>query len=267
MARYESTNPALARGPFSGSGAPVGFNRPAGVGYAPDPLEQAYYGPTATSRDTGRMTLEDVVIRTGLTLGTLVATAGVTWYLGLYGLMLPALIVGLVLGLVIAFKQIAHPAATLSYAAVEGVLLGGLTALLERRYPGIAVQAVAGTLSVAAVMLFVYRSGRIRVTPRFTRMVIGATMGYMVLLLVNLVAGFFVAGGLGLFNGGPLGIAISLFAVGLASLNLVIDFDTVEQGVRNGIPERFAWYAAFSLTVTLVWLYIEMLRLIQQLRD
>lgn len=264
MARYESSNPALARSPFGGG--PVGFDRAAAPGYA-DPVEQAYYGPTATSRDTGRMTTEDVIVRTGMSLGTLVVTAGLTWWSGLYGLALPALIVGLVLGLVIAFKQIASPVATLSYAAVEGVVLGAVTAVLESRYPGIAVQAVGGTLAVAGVMLFVYRSGRLRVTPRFTRMVVGATLGYMVLLLVNLVASLFVSGGLGLFQGGPLGIAVSLFAVGLASLNLVIDFDMIEQGVRRGLPERFGWYAAFSLTVTLVWLYIEMLRLIQQLRD
>lgn len=261
MARYESSNPALARSPFGQR--TVGFDQP---GYA-DPVEQAYYGPTATARDTGRMTIEDVVVRTGLTLATLLATAALTWWSGLYGLVLPALVVGLVLGLVISFKQIASPVATLSYAAVEGVVLGGITSLLEQRYPGIAVQAVGGTLAVAAVMLFVYRSGRIRVTPRFTRMVIGATMGYMVLLLVNLVASMFHSGGLGLFDGGPLGIGISLFAVGLASLNLVIDFDMVEQGVRRGLPEKFGWYAAFSLTVTLVWLYIEMLRLLQQLRE
>jgi uncharacterized YccA/Bax inhibitor family protein len=270
MARNESSNPALQRGPFAQGGRPVGFERPsygAGPGYAPDPVEQAYYGPTATSRDTGRMTIEDVVVRTGVLLGTILLTGGLTWALGLEALLFPAMLVGLVLGLVISFKQITNPVAVIGYAAVEGVFLGGLTKLIENRYPGIAVQAVTATAAVSLTMLFVYRSGRLRVTPRFTRIVVGATLGYMVLLLANLVASLFVGGGLGLFNGGVLGIAVSLFAVGLASLNLVLDYDQIAQGARNGVPERFGWYAAFSLTVTLVWLYVEMLRLISQLRE
>lgn len=269
MARNESTNPALQRSPFAQAGRPVGFDRPADSGWrtSPDPVEQGYFGPTATSRDTGRMTIEDVVVRTGVLLGTIMVTGGVTWVLGLQALFFPAMLVGLVLGLVIAFKQITNPVAIVSYAAIEGVFLGGLTKLLESAHPGIAVQAVTGTVAASLAMLFVYRSGRLRVTPRFTRIVVGATFGYLALLLVNLVVSLFVSGGLGLFSGGPLGIGISLFAVGLASLNLVLDYDLIANGARQGLPERYGWYAAFSLTVTLVWLYIEMLRLIQQLRD
>ena len=269
MARNESSNPALQRGPFAQAGRPVGFGQPpsSGAGYAPDPVEQAYYGPTATSRDTGRMTIEDVVVRTGIMLGTILLAGGLTWVLGLEGLFFPAMIVGLVLGLVISFKQVTNPVAIVGYAAVEGIFLGGLTKLIENRYPGIAVQAVTATVAVALTMLFVYRSGRLRVTPRFTRIVVGATAGYMVLLLANLVVSLFVGGGLGLFNGGVLGIAVSLFAVGLASMNLVLDYDFIERGAKQGMPERFGWYAAFGLTVTLVWLYIEMLRLIAQLRE
>ncbi|MFP5219565.1 MAG: Bax inhibitor-1/YccA family protein [Actinomycetes bacterium] len=273
MARHESSNPALSRGPLAEAASrPVGFDRPqygnpyGGTQTGPDPLEQAYFGPTATSQDTGRMTVEDVVVRTALMLGTIVVTGAATWYLGLEGLWLPAMLVGLVLGLVIAFKQITNPAVIISYSAIEGVFLGGITKFFESAYPGIAVQAVTGTVAVAVAMLFLYRSGRIRVTPRFTKMVIGATFGYMILLLVNLGASFFVDGGLGLFNGGLLGIGISLFAVGLASLNLVIDYDFIDSAAKNGVPEKYGWYAAFGLVVTLVWLYIEMLRLISQLR-
>jgi len=270
MARTESSNPAFARGPLAEAGRPVGFDRPQyGAPYTqqgPDPLEQAYRGPSATARDTGRMTVEDVVVRTAIMLGTIIATGAATWYLGLEGLWLPAMLVGLVLGVVIGLKQITNPAAIITYAAVEGVFLGGITKFFESAYPGIAVQAVVGTVGVAVAMLFMYRSGRIRVTPRFTKMVVGATLGYMVLLLVNLGASFFVDGGLGLFDGGILGIGISLFAVGLASLNLVLDYDFIDNAAKNGVPEKYGWYAAFGLVVTLVWLYIELLRLLSQLR-
>ena len=279
MARNESTNPALTRSPaFAGAGTPVGFDRqprpgqgrsdlpqwqePAAQG---DPVEQAYFGPTATSRDTGRMTVEDVTVRTGLLLATAVITGAATWVLGLEALAFPALLIGFVLALVITFKSITNPAVILTYAAVEGVFLGGISKVFNSAYPGIVVQAVIGTAAVALATLAMYRSGRIRVTPKFTKMVIAATMGYMGLLLVNLVAGLFGAN-LGLFDGGLLSIGISLFAVGLASLNLVLDFEFIHQGAKQGMPERFGWLAAFGLMVTLVWLYIEILRLLSYLR-
>ncbi|MBK5306007.1 MAG: Bax inhibitor-1/YccA family protein [Frankiaceae bacterium] len=262
--RATSNNPALTRIPaFAGANKTVGF----GPGpQTTDPLEAGYFGPTATSRDTGRMTVEDVTVRTAIMLATLVATGGLTWYLNLEFLALPAVLIGLVLGLVISFKQITNPAVILSYAAVEGVFLGGISKLFETAYNGIVVQAIIGTLGVAAVMLALYRSGKIRVTPQFTKMVIGATLGYFLLLMVNLVAGFFTDGGLGLFDGGLLSIGICAFAIGLASLNLVLDFDFIQKGADAGMPERYGWLAAFGLVVTLVWLYIEILRLLSYLR-
>lgn len=267
MARTESSNPALRNSPFGSAGRTVGFDQPGGWSASPDPVESGYFGPTATSRETGRMTIEDVVVRTGVLLGTILVAGGLTWVLGLEALLFPAMLIGFVLGLVISFKQITNPVAVIAYAALEGVFLGGLSKILDARYPGIAVQAVTGTAAVALAMLYVYSSGRLRVTPKFTRMVVGATMGYAALLLVNLVVSLFHSGGLGLFDGGVLGIGISLLAVGLASLNLVLDYDLIAQGAKRGLPERFGWYAAFSLTVTLVWLYVEMLRLISQLRE
>ena len=172
----------------------------------------------------------------------------------------------MVLALVIIFKQVTNPGVIMAYAAIEGVFLGGISQLFNARYPGIVVQAVLGTAVVTSVMLGLYKSGRIRVTPRFTKMVVGATIGFFVLVLVNLVAGFFVDGGLGLREG-PLGIVVGLFAIGLASLNLVLDFDMVENAARQGAPTRFGWFAAFAIMVTLVWLYVEMLRLLSILRD
>jgi uncharacterized YccA/Bax inhibitor family protein len=263
--RGTSNNPALTRIPaFAGANKTVGFGpRP----QTADPIEAGYFGPTATARDTGRMTLEDVTIRTGILLATLMATGGITWFLGLEALAFPAAIIGMILGVVISLKQITNPAAILSYAAVEGVFLGGVSKLFNNAYNGIVVQAIVGTLGVAAVMLFLYRSGKIRVTPKFTKMVVGATAGYFILIVVNLVASFFTSGGLGLFSGGLLSIGICAIAIGLASMNLVLDFDFIERGAREGLPERYGWLAAFGLVVTLVWLYIEILRMLSYLRE
>jgi uncharacterized YccA/Bax inhibitor family protein len=263
--RRTSTNPALTRIPaFAGPNKTVGF----GPGpRSADPLEQGYFGPSATSRDTGRLTIEDVTVRTALMLATVVAAGAATWFLNLEALAFPAAIVGMVLGLIISFKQISNPAMILAYAGFEGVFLGGISKLFDAAYNGIVVQAIVGTLGVAAVTLVLYRSGKIRVTPQFTKMVIGATAGYMVLLMVNLAVSLFHSGGLGLFHGGLLSIAISAFAIGLASMNLVLDFDFIEKGVEQGLPEKYGWLAAFGLVVTLVWLYIEILRLLSYLRE
>jgi uncharacterized YccA/Bax inhibitor family protein len=267
MARTESTNPALMRGPFAQAGRPVGFDRPQYQG-APstqpgvDPLEQGYYGPSATSRDTGRMTVEDVIVRTAILLGTAIVTGAATWFLGLQALALPAMIVGLVLGLVIAFKQITNPVAIISYAAIQGVFLGGISWYFAGDNRALIVQAVLGTTAVAATMLFMYKSGRIRVTPKFTKMVIAGLVGFLALVVVNLVASFFIDGGLGLRDGSPLAIGFSLLAIGLAAMTLVLDFDFIAKGAEQGVPERYGWYAAFGLMVTLVWLYIEILRLL-----
>jgi uncharacterized YccA/Bax inhibitor family protein len=270
MARTESSNPALTRA-FGGPSRTVGFDRQGGSTYtdpfsrptgAADPVEQAYYGPTATSRETGRMTVEDVVVKTGLLLGVAVVTGALTWVSGLGALALPAALVGLVLGLVISFKQITNPALILTYAAVQGVFLGGISQLFNDAYPGIVVQAVVGTAGVAAGVLFLYRSGKIRVTPKFTKMVLAGLVGFLALALVNIGASFFTDGGLGLRDGGPLAILFSLFAIGLGAMTLVLDFDFVEKSAKAGVPEKQAWLAAFGILVSLVWLYVEILRLL-----
>ncbi len=250
-----SNNPALTRSAaFRGQGQGTA-----------DPLEETFAGPSATSRHTGRMTVEDVVNRTALLLAIATGTGGVTWALGLGGLALPAVLIGFVLALVIIFKQVTNPGLIMTYAAVEGVFLGGISQAFNAQYPGIVVQAVVGTTGVAGVTLALYRSGRIRVTPKFTKMVVAATAGFFVLIVVNLVAGLFVSGGLGLRQG-PLGIVIGLVAIGLASLNLVLDFDMIERGASQGLPTRYGWFAAFGIMITLVWLYVEMLRLLSLLR-
>jgi uncharacterized YccA/Bax inhibitor family protein len=175
-------------------------------------------------------------------------------------------IVGLVLGLIVSFKQSTSPALILSYAAAEGLFIGGISQAFETRWDGIVPQAVLGTLAVFAVALAAYKSGKVRATPKFRKTVLIAMGGYLVFCLVNLVVMLFGGGGEFGLRQGPLGFAIGLFAVGLAAAMLILDFDFAEQGVRNGIPERYSWLAAFGLVVTLVWLYIEMLRLIAILR-
>jgi uncharacterized YccA/Bax inhibitor family protein len=250
-----SNNPALTRSPaFSEQRLRTA-----------DPLEEAYAARSATSRDTGRMTVDDVVNRTGLLLAIAFATGAVTWALDLGALSFPAALIGLVLAMVIIFKQVMNPGVIMAYAAIEGVFLGGISQYFDSRYPGIVIQAVVGTAGVTAGVLALYKSGKIKVTPQFTKMVVGATIGFFVLIMINLVAGFFTDGGLGLREG-PLGIVVGLFAIGLASMNLILDFDMVEKGARAGLPTKFGWFAAFGIMVTLVWLYIEILRLLAILR-
>ena len=218
------------------------------------------------------MTLDDVVVRTGATLGTLLVTGALSWALiagrpSSAGLVFGAALVGFVLALVVIFKQSTNPALILSYAACEGVFLGAVSQWFNVVYPGIAVQAVIGTAGVFAGMLVVYKTGAIRVTPKFTRWMLGALIGVVVLMIANLVASLFTADGLGLRSGGSMAILFSLVCIGVAALSFLLDFDMVDQAIRRGAPERFAWYAAFGLTVTLVWLYMEILRLLSYFRD
>ena len=182
-------------------------------------------------------------------------------------LALPAFIVGFVVSLIIIFKRSSNPALVMTYSIAEGIALGGISGLINRAYPGIAFQALIGTVGVFVGMLVVYKTGAVRVTPRFTKWLMGALIGVVVLMLANLVAGFFIQGGLGLRSGGPLAIVFSLVVIGVAAFSLLLDFDMADQAVRSGAPARFAWYIAFGLMTTLVWLYIEILRLLSYMRQ
>jgi uncharacterized YccA/Bax inhibitor family protein len=175
--------------------------------------------------------------------------------------------VALVLGLVIAFKQVANPVATLSYGAIYGVALGAISEVFNNLYPGIVMQALIGTFGVFFGMLVVYKTGAIRVTPKLTRWIVGAMFGVLALVLVNLVAGFFTPGGLGLRDGGPLAIIFSLVVIGVAAFSLLLDFDMADEAIRRGAPAKFAWYIAFGLLITVIWLYLEILRLLSYFQD
>jgi len=228
----------------------------------------AYTGPRPAAR---YMTLDDVVQRTAAMLGTILVAGAIAWVALPERLYTPALIIsalgGVGLGLYMSFTMRVNAAMALLYSAFEGVLLGAISHAFETRWPGIVIQAVTGTVMVAAGMLFVYKIGAIRVTPRFTRILVGATIGVFGLMVVNLIAYLFTSDGLGLRSGGPLAVVFSLVCIVIAALNLVYDFDMVERGIRQGAPQKFAWYAAFGITVTLVWLYIEILRLLGYSRD
>ncbi len=234
-----------------------------------DELQGMYTAPSATSLQTGRMTIDDVVTRTAMVGGLLVVVAAATFVLiqpQQYALVFGAAIVGLVLGLVNSFKKTPSPALILAYAAFEGVFVGGISRVYENAYNGVVAQAVLGTLAAFVAMLVLYRARIIRNTPKFQRTLMIAAVGYLVFAVVHLIG---VSFGLwtSIYAGSSLlGVLVSAAGVVLASLFLVLDFDFVEQGIRQGIPQQYAWTAAFGLVVTLVWLYLEMLRLIAILR-
>ncbi|MCG7288051.1 Bax inhibitor-1/YccA family protein [Cellulomonas sp. ACRRI] len=236
-------------------------------------LEQMYGAPAATTRDTGRLTYDDVIIKTGGLLALLVAVAAVTWNAA-PGLWPLGAVVGLVLGLVNAFKKNPSPLLITLYTVAQGVFLGGISLAFQNMtidgqggFQPIVFQAVVATMATFAAALFLFKSGKVRVTPKFTRWLLISMVGYLAFSLVNVGLSFFVdSAGFGPLRDGPFGIIISLVAVGLAAASLIMDFDAIKRGVEQGVPAKFAWSAAFGLIVTLVWLYLEILRLLAILR-
>ena len=239
-------------------------------------LRQMYNKPAAGPADTGRMTYDDVIVKTAACLGVLVAGAAVTLFVGMglaMMLMLVGVLGGFALAMVNTFKKQPSPALILAYAGLEGLFLGGLTRILDGMYPGVGLQAVIGTLSVFAVTLLLFRSGKVRATPKAMRFFMIAMIGYAVFALVNMVmvwtgavqSPFGLSTSVEIF-GIPLGVFIGVLAIGLAAFSLIMDFTSIEAGVQSGAPQRFSWTAAFGLTVTLVWLYVEIIRLLSILR-
>jgi uncharacterized YccA/Bax inhibitor family protein len=253
-----TSNPAFRTLPRNGYGNYAGVNPQAQTG--PQPYG-AFPGQTADRP----MTIDDVVMKTAITLGLAIITGALTIAFQAWWLALPGLIIGLVTSLIIIFKRTPSAPLVLTYAAAEGALLGAITGLFERIYPGIAFQAILGTFGVFVAMLIVYKTGAIKVTPRLTKWIIGATVGVVIVLLADLVVNLF-GGDLGIRDGGPLSIVFSLIIIGIASFNLLLDFEQATQMIRGGYPAKWAWYAAFGLMVTLVWLYLEILRLLAYLQ-
>jgi uncharacterized YccA/Bax inhibitor family protein len=221
------------------------------------------------------LTIDDVVTKTGITLAVLTAVAAVSYFLVAQnlGLAMPFLLVGSLGGLglllfAIFGRKQDNPAIVLSYAACEGLVVGAFSFVVANlMVSGISAgalisQAVVGTLGVFFGMLVVYKTGAIRVTPKFTRFLVAAGFGALALMLVNLVVGLFMGGAGPLRDGGPLAIVFSLLMIGLAAFFFLADFDRADQAIRAGAPEKAAWGIALGLTVTLVWLYLEILRLL-----
>ena len=232
------------------------------------------YQPYQTPQ-TRAMTIDDVVTKTGMTLGVLALTAIISYILVDQNTNLAAPfvigggLIGLVLVLIAAFgRKMDSPPIVLAYAVAEGFFLGALSFMFTNIEFGgtggatLISQAVLGTFGVFFGMLVVYKTGAIRVTPRLTRMIIGALIGVVVLALGNLVASFFIPGGLGLRDGGALAIVFSLVCIGIAAFSFLLDFDAADQLIRAQAPSKAAWGVALGLTVTLVWLYVEILRLL-----
>lgn len=225
---------------------------------------------------TTRMTLNGTVNKTGILLVCAIAAAGWTWLKfmqsqdvsDVYPWMIAGMIGGLVMAMVTIFKKEWSPVTAPTYALLEGLVLGGLSAVFELRYPGIAIQAVGLTFGTLFVLLFVYRAGLIKVTDKFRLGVVASTGGIALFYLLELVLGFFgihFMGAHGVNGSGVIGIGFSLLVVGIAALNLVLDFDFIERGVQYGAPKYMEWYGAFGIMVTLVWLYLEMLRLLSKI--
>jgi uncharacterized YccA/Bax inhibitor family protein len=221
------------------------------------------------------MTLQGAVNKSIIMLAIVVGVAALAWnYVSTtidpgmaYPYAIGAMILGLILALVIIFKQTTAPYLAPLYGAVEGVFLGILSYFFESVYPGIVMQAVGLTFGIFFALLIVYKSRLIPVTQNFKLGIAAATGGIFLVYLVSFVLRLFGFGVPYVHGSGIIGIGFSLFVVVIASLNLVLDFDFIENGAESGAPKHMEWYAAFGLTVTLVWLYIEILRLLSKLRE
>ncbi|MFI0821700.1 Bax inhibitor-1/YccA family protein [Streptomyces sp. NPDC021098] len=274
-AAQQAGGPAAAQGnPYAGTNPYAQTQAPANPYAAggqqnltPEQLQQMYGAPPAGPQ-TGRMTMDDVVMRTGMTLGTVIVAAAVAWIAHLpVGVGFGAALVAMVLGFVQAFKRKASPALILGYALFEGLFLGVISQVYNERWSGAPMQAVLGTMAVFVGVLAAYKTRLIRVNARFQRFVIAAAIGFLLLMAVNLLFAAFGGGdGLG-FRSGGLGIAFGIIGVVLGAAFLAMDFKQVEDGVRYGAPREESWLAAFGLTLSLVWIYLELLRLISIFRD
>lgn len=274
----ESRNPVITRmeKEAKANGGYAGFGTATATATAPAGHDAPPTMPIEMTPSGARMTVNDVVVRTATMFVPLLITAYFAWTLQVgIGVVLIAMLVALGLGLWGAFSSKVRPAVYLAYATVEGVVVGGLSFWLQEYVnqsqlaagnadpPNIVLQAVIGTLAAFAAMLFLYGTRIIKVTGRFKKMMAVAFMAYFGIAIVSLIASLFGVGdGWGFYGVGGLGLLLCAAGVALASFSLVLDFDAIEQGIKLGVPEKESWRAAFGLTVTLVWLYLEILRLL-----
>ncbi|MFI9247619.1 Bax inhibitor-1/YccA family protein [Streptomyces sp. NPDC053086] len=272
-----SSNPVFSRRGFSRDNGYAGFNTAPQAGYAQgNPYAQNPYAqadlqqgaPPQAPATTDRMTMDDVVVRSAITLGTVAVGAVLAWALlpvstTSYGLAVGSALIAFVLAMVQSFKRSPSPALILGYAAFEGVFLGVLSEMFNSRWSGAPFQAVLGTMAVSGATLLVYKAGWIRVTARYARIGMAIAMAFLVVTAVNLLLVVFgVAPDGGLRSFGPLGAIVGIIAILLGAFFLTLDFKQIEDGIAYGAPRNESWLAAFGLTMTLVWIYVEMLRLV-----
>ena len=261
-------------------GQPQYGQQPYGQQYdQPQYGQQAQYGQPYGEADYGvaaptysepipageRLTMNDVMVKTGINLGLVAVGAAVAWYMPV--LLFLGMVGGLVLGLVNSFKKKVSPILVMTYALMEGLLLGGLSAVVDMRYPGVAVQAVLATLVVAGTTLALFANGKLRATPKLNKIFMIGAIGYLVYGLISILGAGIFGSSLNSFSIGgiPLGLVVGLFAVALATYSLLLDFTTTSEAVEAGLPERESWRLAFGLTASLVWLYVEILRVLMYL--
>ena len=232
---------------------------------------QQYYPQDPVQATRGVMTIDDVITKSAITMGTVIAVAAITFMFMPATLLLPAMIVSALVGfvtvMIVAARRVINPGAVLAYAAIEGVFIGAVSKIYESAWGGIVPAAVMATLVTAGATLAVYKFFRIKVTSKFRKMVMIGTLAYAGVLFLNFILSMF---GMGfLFSGGNLAFLLLISAIGvsLAVFNLILDFDYIEQGIAMGAPASESWRGAFGLTVTMIWLYIEMLRLLSYFRS
>jgi uncharacterized YccA/Bax inhibitor family protein len=233
--------------------------------------------PTQTPVGTGRMTIDSVVQKTGISLGIVIVVAVATWIMTgpidnpdtlstLYMLSMVGALGGFALAMVNSFKRVISPALVIAYAALEGVFVGAFSKAIEAQFgDGLVMGAVLGTFAAVAGTLAAYKFFNIRVSSKFRKWTVAALFGFVAVSLFDFVLSFFGAS-FGINGFGGLGLVMSFIGLGLGVLMLILDFDFVERGIEAGLPDQESWRAAFGLTVTIIWIYIELLRILAILR-
>jgi len=264
---------------FRDQGAPAspqaypqqGYSQPGQLGH--DQLEHMYNAPSATPVQAGRVTMDDVIMKTLGLFAIVLVTGAAGWIISAANpamgsmIWMGGMIGTLILGLVIAFKKTLSVPLIVGYAVLEGFFVGAVSFFFEQRWGGIVAQAVLATLATFVGMFMAYKTGLIKVTDKFRRIVTMMVFGYAIFAVVNFIFAMVTDNMFGFGGAGWLGIAISLFAVGLASVTLALDFDAVDTAIGTGAPQKYSWLLAHGIIVSLVWLYIEFLRLFARLRE
>jgi uncharacterized YccA/Bax inhibitor family protein len=256
-----TSNPAFSQ-------SPAFQNKTAAENLSAEKLQEMYESPTATSADTDRMTVEDTIVKTAISFAILLVGAVIGWVVP--ALWIPAAIVGLVLAFVNIFKnrKKPSPALTLAYAGVQGIFIGGISLFYETAWSGVVLQAVIGTIVVVGVTLALFASGKIRASAKATKIFFIAMIGYLLFSFINVILiwtgansdPWGLSGSVKIF-GIPLGLVIGVLVVIMCAYSLVLDFDAIQQGVKNRAPRVFGWAGAFGIMVTVIWLYLELLRI------